>query len=104
VAIGSVIGARRVAYTVALVPVGVATLLLLRCANSTVQLAAADAIWERLMGVYPLVSSTAAQPAGPLHGLVDARCGPRFGMLLAWCQRSSRPPSQPSWLGPPGWG
>jgi hypothetical protein len=41
---GSVIGPRPVAYTVALVPVGVATLLFLRCANSTVQLAAADAI------------------------------------------------------------
>ena len=32
VAIGSVVVARPVAYTVALVPVGVATLLFLRCA------------------------------------------------------------------------
>ena len=32
--------------------------------------------------------------------------GPReFGLGdRPWCRRSSRPPSQPSWLGPPGWG
>ena len=63
VAISSVIGARPVAYTVA----SSASAWRRRCfsgANSTVQLAAADAIWERLMGVYLLVDIDSGAAGG----------------------------------------
>jgi MFS family permease len=70
-------------YTAALVPVGAATLMFLTAANSTVQLAAADAIRGRVMGVYLLVFIGSGAIGGPLLGYVDQHLGPRTGMLLA---------------------
>jgi MFS family permease len=70
-------------YTAALVPVGAATLMFLTAANSTVQLAAADAIRGRVMGVYLLVFIGSGAIGGPLLGYIDQRLGPRAGMLLA---------------------
>jgi MFS family permease len=70
-------------YTAALVPVGAATLMFLTAANSTVQLAAADAIRGRVMGVYLLVFIGSGAIGGPLLGYIDQHFGPRAGMLLA---------------------
>jgi MFS family permease len=70
-------------YTAALVPVGAATLMFLTAANSTVQLAAADAIRGRVMGVYLLVFIGSGAVGGPLLGYIDQHFGPRAGMLLA---------------------
>ena len=70
-------------YTAALVPVGAATLMFLTAANSTVQLAAADAIRGRVMGVYLLVFIGSGAIGGPLLGYIDQHLGPRAGMLLA---------------------
>ena len=70
-------------YTAALVPVGAATLMFLTAANSTVQLAAADAIRGRVMGVYLLVFIGSGAVGGPLLGYIDQHLGPRAGMLLA---------------------
>jgi len=70
-------------YSAALVPVGAATLMFLTAANSTVQLAAADAIRGRVMGVYLLVFIGSGAVGGPLLGYIDQHLGPRAGMLLA---------------------
>jgi MFS family permease len=70
-------------YTAALVPVGAATLMFLTAANSTVQLAAADAIRGRVMGLYLLVFIGSGAVGGPLLGYIDQHLGPRAGMLLA---------------------
>ena len=70
-------------YTAALVPVGAATLMFLTAANATVQLAAADAIRGRVMGVYLLVFIGSGAIGGPLLGYIDQHFGPRAGMLLA---------------------
>jgi MFS family permease len=70
-------------YTAALVPVGAATLMFLTAANSTVQLAAADAIRGRVMGVYLLVFIGSGAVGGPILGYIDQHLGPRAGMLLA---------------------
>ena len=73
----------QVIYCVFLLPIGACTLLLLTTANSTVQMAAPDAIRGRVMGVYLLVFVGGAALGGPLLGLVDQHLGPRTGMLLA---------------------
>jgi MFS family permease len=70
-------------YTAALVPVGAATLMFLTAANSTVQLAAADAIRGRVMGVYLLVFIGSGAVGAPILGYIDQHLGPRAGMLLA---------------------
>ena len=70
-------------YTLVLVGVGSLTLLFLTSANSTVQLAADDAIRGRVMGVYLLVFIGSGAVGGPLLGAVDQHFGPRTGMLLA---------------------
>jgi MFS family permease len=66
-----------------LLPIGACTLLLLTATNSTVQVAAHDAIRGRVMGIYLLVFIGGAAIGGPLLGLVDQHIGPRAGMLLA---------------------
>jgi len=70
-------------YLVLLVAVGASTLLFLTSANSTVQLAAGDAVRGRVMGVYLLVFIGSGALGGPLLGAVDQHLGPRTGMLLA---------------------
>jgi MFS family permease len=70
-------------YALVLVGVGAMTLLFLTSANSTVQLAAGDAIRGRVMGVYLLVFIGSGAFGGPLLGAVDQHFGPRVGMLLA---------------------
>jgi MFS family permease len=70
-------------YSVMLIAVGAATLLLLTSANSSVQLAAHDSIRGRVMGVYLLVFIGSGALGGPLLGSIDQHLGPRVGMLLA---------------------
>jgi MFS family permease len=79
----SAVAPGQVIYCVFLLPIGACTLLLLTTTNSTVQLAAPDAIRGRVMGVYLLVFIGGAALGGPLLGLVDQHLGPRTGMLLA---------------------
>lgn len=74
---------QRWVYSALLIAVGAATLLFLTTANSTVQLAAADAIRGRVMGVYLLVFIGSGAVGGPLLGAVDQHWGPRTGMLLS---------------------
>lgn len=71
------------AYSLALVPVGAATLLFLTGANSIVQVASADSIRGRVMGIYLLVFIGSGALGGPLVGYIDQHYGPRTGMLLA---------------------
>jgi MFS family permease len=66
-----------------LLPIGAGTLLLLTATNSTVQMAAHDAIRGRVMGIYLLVFIGGAAIGGPLLGLIDQHLGPRDGMFLA---------------------
>ncbi len=66
-----------------LVSVGAATLLFITSANSTVQLAADDALRGRVMGLYLLVFIGSGAIGGPLLGAIDQHLGPRFGLLLA---------------------
>jgi MFS family permease len=66
-----------------LLPIGACTLLLLTATNSTVQVAAHDAIRGRVMGIYLLVFIGGAAIGGPLLGLIDQHLGPRDGMFLA---------------------
>jgi MFS family permease len=73
----------EVLFCVLLLGVGASTLLLLTSANSTVQLAAHDAIRGRMMGLYLLVFIGSAAIGGPLLGVIDEHLGPRAGMLLA---------------------
>lgn len=73
----------RPAFFVLLFGIGAMTLLLLTSANSTVQLAAPDAMRGRIMGLYLLVFIGGAAVGGPLVGFVDQRLGPRSGMFLA---------------------
>jgi MFS family permease len=73
----------RWAFTLALLPVGAAMLLFITGANSCVQLAAADAIRGRVMGLYLLVFIGCGSFGGPLLGFVDERFGPRTGLLLS---------------------
>lgn len=70
-------------YCAVLVAVGGATLLFVTAANSTVQLAADDAIRGRVMGVYLLVFIGSGALGGPVIGWFDEHLGPRTGMLLA---------------------
>jgi MFS family permease len=100
-----------------LLPIGACTLLLLTVTNSTVQVAAHDAIRGRVMGIYLLVFIGAAAVGGPLLGLIDQHLGPRAGMFLAGAVpalataliaaklASSRPSQRPwlrRWPGRPG--
>jgi MFS family permease len=73
----------RPMFCVLLVTVGGYTLLLLTSANSTVQLAAQDAIRGRVMALYLLVFVGSAAIGGPLIGGVDQHFGARSGLLLA---------------------
>lgn len=70
-------------YCAVLVALGAATLLFLTAANSTVQLAAGDAIRGRVMGLYLLVFIGSGAVGGPVIGWFDEHLGPRSGMLLA---------------------
>src|SRR6185437_8525191 len=51
--------------------------MFLTAANSTVQLAAADAIRGRVMGVYLLVFIGSGAIGGPLLGYIDQHFGPQ---------------------------
>jgi predicted MFS family arabinose efflux permease len=73
----------QASFCAVLLALGACTLLLLTSANSTVQLAADDAIRGRVMGIYLLVFIGGAAIGGPLVGSADARFGPRAGLLLA---------------------
>ncbi|MBN9619102.1 MAG: MFS transporter, partial [Actinobacteria bacterium] len=68
---------------VALLPVGVVTMLVVTGANATVQLSAPRSSLGRIMGIYILVSLGTAALGGPLVGYVDHAAGPRVGYLLA---------------------
>ena len=70
-------------FCLVLLAVGAGTLLLSTSANSTVQLAADDTIRGRVMGLYLLVFVGSAAVGGPVLGSLEARFGPRAGMLLA---------------------
>jgi MFS family permease len=70
-------------YCAVMVALGAATLLLYTSANSTVQLAAGDAIRGRVMSVYLLVFIGAGAIGGPLIGFLDQHLGPRTGMLIS---------------------
>ena len=76
---------------------GAATLMFLTAANSTVQLAAADAIRGRVMGVYLLVFIGSGAVGGPLLGYIDQRLGlepacssPRQPSFSPWSVNASR--------------
>jgi MFS family permease len=73
----------RPVFCALLVPLGGCTLLLLTSTNSTVQLAAQDAIRGRVMALYLLVFIGSAAVGGPLVGAVDQHFGARGGLLLA---------------------
>jgi MFS family permease len=73
----------RAAFCVLLFGIGATTLLLLTSANSTVQIAAPDAMRGRIMGLYLLVFIGGAAIGGPVIGFVDQHLGPRYGMLMA---------------------
>jgi MFS family permease len=70
-------------YCLLLAAVGAATLLFVTSANSMVQLAAAESIRGRVMGVYLLVFFGGGALGGPIVGAIDQHLGPRMGMLLA---------------------
>ena len=65
-----------------LVPTGLATLLFLASANSTLQLASAANMRGRVMALYGLVLLGSNPVGGPLLGWVSGRWGPRIGMGL----------------------
>jgi MFS family permease len=67
---------------VVLVPTGLATLLFLASANSTLQLASAASMRGRVMALYGLVLLGSNPVGGPLLGWVSGRWGPRVGMGL----------------------
>jgi MFS family permease len=67
---------------VALVPTGLATLLFLASANSTLQLGSAADMRGRVMALYGLVLLGSNPVGGPLLGWVSGRWGPRVGMGL----------------------
>lgn len=71
------------AFGLLLTALGAATLLLSTAANSSVQLASADGIRGRVMGLYLLVFTGSAAIGGPLVGLIDQHLGARAGMLAA---------------------
>ncbi|HEY3714898.1 MAG TPA: MFS transporter [Jatrophihabitantaceae bacterium] len=70
-------------YCAVMVMLGAATLLMYTSANSTVQLAAGDAIRGRVMGVYLLVFIGSGAIGGPIIGYLDEHLGPRTGMLIS---------------------
>jgi MFS family permease len=70
-------------YCAVMVMLGAATLLMYTSANSTVQLAAGDAIRGRVMGVYLLVFIGSGAIGGPIIGWLDEHLGPRTGMLIS---------------------
>jgi MFS family permease len=70
-------------YRLLLVAVGAASLLFLTSANSSVQLAAGDAIRGRVMSVYLLVFIGSGAIGGPILGSIDQHLGPQVGMLLS---------------------
>ena len=73
----------RIAFTLALLPLGAGLLLFITGANSCVQLAAADALRGRVMGLYLLVFIGAGSFGGPTLGFIDESFGPRTGMLVS---------------------
>ncbi len=69
-------------FLVLLVLLGVSSVMLGVSANSTVQLAAADNMRGRVMGIYLLAVIGAGCIGGPLVGWVDQLWGARSGLLL----------------------
>jgi MFS family permease len=65
---------------VVLVPTGLATLLFLASANSTLQLASDASMRGRVMALYGLVLLGSNPVGGPLLGWISGRWGPRVGM------------------------
>ncbi len=67
---------------VMLVGLGVCAVLFGVSANATVQLAAADRIRGRVLGLYLMVVLGSGCLGGPVVGMVDQHFGPRAGLLL----------------------
>jgi MFS family permease len=70
-------------FCVLLAAIGTSTLLLLTATNSTVQLAAHDAIRGRVLGIYLLAFVGGAAIGGPVVGAIVECFGPRAGLLVA---------------------
>ena len=58
-------------------------LLFVTAANVCVQLAAADRLRGRVMGIYVLVFIGSGAFGGPLLGFIDESLGPRAGLLIS---------------------
>jgi MFS family permease len=68
-------------YAIVAAGIGVATMTLITSTNSTVQLASADAMRGRVMGLYMLVFVGSGAIGGPLIGALDQLFSPRIGLL-----------------------
>ena len=71
-----------VGYAIAVAAIGAGTTTVVTAANTAVQLAAADEIRGRVMGLYMLVFLGSAALGGPFIGSVDQLLGPRAGLLI----------------------
>ena len=65
-----------------LLPVGIASILFIATANSTLQLNSSQAMRGRVMALYALVFLGSAPLGGPLVGWISEAFGPRMGLVL----------------------
>jgi MFS family permease len=70
-----------IGYAIAVAAIGAGTTTVVTAANTAVQLAAADEIRGRVMGLYLLVFLGGGALGGPFIGTVDQLFGPRAGLL-----------------------
>jgi MFS family permease len=73
----------QISFTVLLVLVGAANLGFLTSAQSLVQLATADHLRGRIVGLYMLVFIGSGALGGPVVGLLAEHFGPRTGLLVS---------------------
>jgi MFS family permease len=71
-----------IGYAIAVAAIGAGTTTVVTAANTAVQLAAADEIRGRVMGLYMLVFLGSGALGGPFIGGVDQLLGPRAGLLV----------------------
>lgn len=70
-----------VTFLVALIPIGLASLVLITVANSTVQLNSTDQMRGRVMSLYLLLSMGGAPIGAPFVGWVSDTFGARWSLL-----------------------
>lgn len=71
-----------IGYAIAVAAIGAGTTTVVTAANTAVQLAAADEIRGRVMGLYMLVFLGGGALGGPFIGTLDQLLGPRSGLLV----------------------